>query len=148
MTTRVKVENGKYTFEVHADGVHVLRHGEPWLVIARGSKALIALVHELCDARETQLVLEQRNVRLSAELIDVRIEREHVQNVAASTLHRLRMAEDSLKTVSAALEEALDPAKQETALAKRVLEAEEQREKYRTTCMEVFALLNNLLETA
>lgn len=42
----ISVENGKYTFQTAKDDyrIHVLRYGEPWLVIDEGSKAVLALM--------------------------------------------------------------------------------------------------------
>ncbi len=48
MIAKLNVENGKYTF-FQPEGdyrIHVLRHGEPWLVIEKGSNAIAALLHE------------------------------------------------------------------------------------------------------
>jgi len=47
--TSVTIENGKYIFQT-AKGdyrIHVLRHGQPWLVIDEGSKAILALMQEV-----------------------------------------------------------------------------------------------------
>jgi len=49
MTGPVKIDNGKYTFLV-PDGdyrVHVLRHGEPWLIIEQGCSAIQSLIQEV-----------------------------------------------------------------------------------------------------
>lgn len=63
-TSKVAVDNGKYTFEV-PDGdwrVHVKRHEEPWLVIEQGSKAIAAMASELADAKELiEAVLKWNN---------------------------------------------------------------------------------------
>jgi hypothetical protein len=49
---RIDVDDGKYTFILKPGEyrVHVLRHGEPWLVVEQGSKAIWSLVAELIDA--------------------------------------------------------------------------------------------------
>lgn len=49
---RLTIDNGKYTF-ILPEGdyrVHVLRHGEEWLVIEQGSKAIWSLVYDAIDA--------------------------------------------------------------------------------------------------
>ncbi len=49
MTGPVETENGKYTFTI-PDGdyrVHVMRYGEPWLIIERGCGAIQALIQEV-----------------------------------------------------------------------------------------------------
>ncbi len=44
--TCVTIENGKYTFKTMPGDyrIHVLRHGEPWLILDQGSKAILALM--------------------------------------------------------------------------------------------------------
>jgi hypothetical protein len=51
---RVTVDGGKYTFFVPEGDwkIHVLRHGEPWVVLETASKAIWSLIAELIDARE------------------------------------------------------------------------------------------------
>lgn len=49
---RLTIDHGKYTF-ILPEGdyrVHMLRHGEPWLVIEQGSKAIWSLVYDAIDA--------------------------------------------------------------------------------------------------
>lgn len=50
----IAVGDGKYTFSIPEGDyrIHALRHGEPWLVISEGSKALFCALSELADARE------------------------------------------------------------------------------------------------
>lgn len=62
--TKIAVEDGKYTFVFGPDDyrVHVLRFGEPWMVIERGGKAVLALMHrveELEELRKTAGVPER-----------------------------------------------------------------------------------------
>ncbi len=49
----VPVADGKYTFIVAEQDyrIHILRHGEPWLVLSAGSGAVLALMLELDQAR-------------------------------------------------------------------------------------------------
>ncbi len=60
MSDSVSVEGGKYIFEVPEGDykVHIKRHGEPWLVLEVGSKAIFTMMCELTTAR--------------AELVDAR----------------------------------------------------------------------------
>lgn len=51
---RISVYDGKYEFVVNPGdhwAVSVLRHGEPWLVIQKGHKAVMQLVDTAIDAR-------------------------------------------------------------------------------------------------
>ncbi len=48
---KVKTDSGKYTFVIDLGSMHVLRHGEPWLVINEGFNAIRSLVCELDAAR-------------------------------------------------------------------------------------------------
>lgn len=50
--TRVSVENEKYTFISEEGTVRVLRYGEEWFRVDRCSKAIIAMMYELKEARE------------------------------------------------------------------------------------------------
>lgn len=51
VNVKVKVDNGKYEFCVEDGIVSCTRHGEPWLVFEKGSKALVSLIFELIDLR-------------------------------------------------------------------------------------------------
>jgi hypothetical protein len=50
---RIAVADGKYTFLVPPNDykIHVLRYGEPWLVIEDGSNAIWWLIAELIGAK-------------------------------------------------------------------------------------------------
>ena len=50
----VTVDGGKYTFQQPMDDwkIHVLRHGEPWLIIESGSNAISSLLEEIRELRE------------------------------------------------------------------------------------------------
>lgn len=54
VTTEIAVYDGKYTFQKHEGDwrVHVLRHGEPWLVIEAGCNAVSQLMYECEELRE------------------------------------------------------------------------------------------------
>ena len=45
----VTVADGKYTFKTVPDDyrIHVLRHGEPWIILDVGHKAILALMQEV-----------------------------------------------------------------------------------------------------
>ncbi len=45
----VSVGDGKYTFILYEKDyrVHCLRYGEPWLIFAKGHKAILALMQDL-----------------------------------------------------------------------------------------------------
>lgn len=49
---RIAVDGGKYTFSRPEAGykIHVLRHGQPWVVIGDGSNAVSALMNALVEA--------------------------------------------------------------------------------------------------
>jgi hypothetical protein len=52
--TRISVYDGKYTF-VREEGdyrVEILRHGEPWVIIEKGSNAINQLLEEFIELRE------------------------------------------------------------------------------------------------
>jgi len=55
--TSVKLENGKYTFEVHHGVVSCKRFGEPWIkdLDCPGIKGIIGLIHECEEAQEASL---------------------------------------------------------------------------------------------
>jgi hypothetical protein len=66
---RITVDGGKYTFFVPEGDwkIHVLRHGEPWVILETASKAIWSLIAELCDARELIAAIEKwRCLRLEA----------------------------------------------------------------------------------
>jgi hypothetical protein len=50
---RLAIENGKYTFVKPANDyrVHVLRHGEPWVVIEQGCNAVFSLLYDAISDR-------------------------------------------------------------------------------------------------
>ena len=50
---RVDVADGKYTFiySQHDWRIHIHRHGEPWIVLEQGHKAILPLMQELDDCR-------------------------------------------------------------------------------------------------
>lgn len=52
----VVVDDGKYEFQaVQGDyRIHVLRHGEPWLQIEEGHKAILSLMYALAEALERE----------------------------------------------------------------------------------------------
>lgn len=54
MIAPTPIDEGKYTFSIPEGDyrIHVLRHGEPWLVIEQGSKAIASMLSELVDSRE------------------------------------------------------------------------------------------------
>lgn len=45
----LEIENGKYTFYIPENDyrVHILRCGEPWVIVEAGSKAIAYLLYEL-----------------------------------------------------------------------------------------------------
>lgn len=50
---RVKTDDGKYEFICKDDClIHVLRNGEPWLIISQGYKAIFDLMNDLLMARD------------------------------------------------------------------------------------------------
>jgi len=59
--TSVTIENGKYTFTTMPGDyrIHVLRHGQPWLILDEGSKAILALMQEVERARTAQVELSK-----------------------------------------------------------------------------------------
>lgn len=51
--TSIDIEGGKYTFvQRPGGGCEFLRHGEPWLEIGAGAKAIIAMANELEERRK------------------------------------------------------------------------------------------------
>lgn len=50
---RFSVEDGKYTFVKPANDyrVHVLRHGDPWIIIENGCKAVFSLLYDAISDR-------------------------------------------------------------------------------------------------
>lgn len=63
----VSVESGKYVFKTAdgLDGVLVERGGEPWLTLQQGSKAVLALMGELEEARLQLTVAAQKDAELN-----------------------------------------------------------------------------------
>lgn len=52
----ISTRDRKYTFSIPKGDyrVHVLRYGEPWLVIESGSKAIAELLYEIEERREAE----------------------------------------------------------------------------------------------
>lgn len=54
----VPVESGKYRFVQRTNGpdagLFILRHDKPWVTVTEGSKAIIAMMYELEQARERE----------------------------------------------------------------------------------------------
>ena len=64
-TLQVDVDNGKYAFILGVGSTHVLRYGDAWVTIERGTGAIRMMACELAQARdrsmsddETELILE------------------------------------------------------------------------------------------
>lgn len=75
--TRLDVEDGKYIYIIDDDGViSVLRDGEPWIppgdYPAKGSKALIALVHEHIELRAELAKVEEALFEANCALGDLK----------------------------------------------------------------------------
>lgn len=63
-TTRIEIENGKYTFIQRRDGgCEFLRHGEPWMNIGPGVKPIIAMA---CELEELRAKLSQLSAAVGA----------------------------------------------------------------------------------
>jgi len=59
ISTSIKVANDKYEFQYRVNDyrIHVLRYGEPWLIIEKGHKAISALMDLVVE-------LEEKNQKL------------------------------------------------------------------------------------
>jgi hypothetical protein len=71
MSQEIPVDGGKYTFVVPEGDwrVHILRGGEPWVVISEGHKAIQALLGEL-DAAQMLAAANADSVRSALWRLD------------------------------------------------------------------------------
>lgn len=64
----IEIENGKYTFVQRESGAcEFLRHGEPWMDISKGVKAIISMACELEELRDG---CARRDALLRAEAVE------------------------------------------------------------------------------
>jgi len=68
--TRVKVSNGKYEFIVNKGNIEILRYGEKWIESfeGAGSKAVMALISALAEAREASDDYEGSDLEVGSEV--------------------------------------------------------------------------------
>lgn len=60
--TKVSVDEGKYTFIIHKNSrIEILRYGDEWIKdwVGHGANALIAMICELEECRNTLKKIEQ-----------------------------------------------------------------------------------------
>lgn len=92
----VRVDNGKYTF-IQPEGdyrPHILRYGEPWVVVEQGGNAVLALMYALDEARS-------EIARLKAELAteqDRRSDEIRERHAAEERAHSAESANEILKS--------------------------------------------------
>jgi hypothetical protein len=72
ISMKIKVDSGKYEFSNENAGsiISIARHGEPWLVLSSGIKALISLMCELDAARVVLQAARDLGENAPAEIKD------------------------------------------------------------------------------